>query len=222
MNVEEDVERVAEHYRQDGYEVIVHPQQGQLPPFAADFGADLIAVKGHERVLVEVKADRGELRSEPEIARLADITHAQPGWRLDLVVLRHEQPEEKIVREASEPSVEQIRCGLEDADEMARAGEGRMSIVMAWSIFEATMRRVARASGVDLTSNSPAVMIRTLYSVGILSREEFDRLEQAIRVRNSVVHGFDLPKIDPALTEHVTSVARRLLEEAAKPSPTIS
>src|SRR4051794_13550587 len=103
----ESLEKIAQRYRDEGYDVIVHPRGDQVPPFAAGFQLDLIAIKGREGVIVEIKANRIDLSSDHQIALLADLVNAQPGWRLDVVVLESESPIEKAARDAEEPSEEQ-------------------------------------------------------------------------------------------------------------------
>src|SRR5690348_16007155 len=44
----EAIERIADRYRDEGYDVIVHPRADQVPPFAAGFELDLLATRGNE------------------------------------------------------------------------------------------------------------------------------------------------------------------------------
>src|SRR5438270_11412424 len=86
----EALERIAKRCRDEGYDLIVHPRGDQVPHFAAGFELDLIATRGNEGVIVEIKTNRIDLSHEPQVTRLAQIVNAQPGWRLDVVVLEPE------------------------------------------------------------------------------------------------------------------------------------
>ena len=59
--VEDALERVAEPYRDEGYEVIVRPRGDQVPSFAAGLELDLIATRGTEGVIVVIKRNRIDL-----------------------------------------------------------------------------------------------------------------------------------------------------------------
>src|SRR5205823_6535441 len=98
------IERIAKRYRDEGYDVIVHPRGDQVPSFAAGFELDLLATRGNEGVIVEVETNRIALGHNPQITRLAQVVNSQPGWRLDVVVLEAETAVQKAAQEAAEPS----------------------------------------------------------------------------------------------------------------------
>jgi hypothetical protein len=138
----EAIQRVARQYQDEGYDVIMRPQGDQLPAFAAAFPLDMIAVRGDEHVIVQVKRRRQDLSSDLWISRLAEIAEAQPGWSLDIVVLEPETAFEKAAREASEPSDEQLAEILQSADELIESGHVDLASVTAWAGFEAVMAKV--------------------------------------------------------------------------------
>src|SRR5947209_442043 len=108
MDFEHELEQLAKRYQEEGYGVVVHPQGDQLPPFAIDFGADIIAMRGGEKVLVQVKQDRTALEADPNVPVRAGITNSQPGWRYDLVILNEADPLRRWTRGSREPSNEEI------------------------------------------------------------------------------------------------------------------
>jgi hypothetical protein len=216
---QESLNRIAQRYRDEGYDVIVHPRGEQVPPFAAGYQPDLIVTRGSERVIVEIKTNRIDLSSDPKIIGLARIINNQPGWRLDFVVLEPETAVERAAQEAAEPSDEQLAQILKAADELAGQGYAPYACVVAWGGVEAAMRRLrdeAELSG----RTTPNELMRTLYGNGFLGREQFDRLKEAYKIRTQVVHGLVPPKVDPGLVRYVTDTARYLVsgEEAAVPS----
>ena len=79
--------RVAEDYRARGYDVIIHPQSQQLPEPLADFQPDIVARKGDETVVIEVKS-RQALRREPHIEPLVRAVQNVPGARFELVIAK--------------------------------------------------------------------------------------------------------------------------------------
>lgn len=214
MNIEEELQRVAESYRAEGYRVTVRPQPAQLPPFAADLGADILASKDDQNILVQVKGRREDLATMPDLAKRADLVNSQQGWRFDLVVLEPENPLERVIHKAAEPTSEQIKQLLDRAAKSGEAGLWDVACVYAWAALEAAMRQV-RSDAELYGRTAPNELLTTLYSNGFLSRGEFDRLREAFRVRTQLVHGFIPQAIEPALVTDVIAVARKLVNGPA-------
>jgi hypothetical protein len=210
MDYEHELEQLAKRYQEEGYSVVVHPQGDQLPPFAKDFGADILAMRGGERVLVQVKQDRTALEADPNVPVRAGITNSQPGWRFDLVILNEADPLRRWTRGSREPSDEEINDVLAYVERMIEGGDLRAACVFAWAALEAAMRQVTR-NGELYGRTTPAQLLRTLYGNGILSREDFDQLNQLFRMRTEIVHGLVAPAIDPALIRVAVRATHHLL-----------
>lgn len=173
---------------------------------------DLIATRGHEGVVVEIKANRIDLSNDSSMTRLAEIVNAQPGWRLDLVVLEPETAIEKAARDAAEPSDDQLARILEAAEDLVDRGYTPYAYVIAWGGLEAAMRRIR--DGAELYGKAtPTELIRTLYGNGFLNKEQFDRLKESYKIRSQVVHGLVPSQVDPALVRFVTATARSLAHD---------
>jgi hypothetical protein len=210
------IEKIATQYREEGYDVVVDPRGGNVPSFLNGFQPDLIATRGNERIVVEIKANRVDLSTDPDVATLAQTVNSQSGWRLDVVILEQETPLERAAQEAAEPSDEQLAQILTTADELTDKGYTTYACMIAWAGLEAAMRRL-RHDAESFGKNTPNVLMRTLYGNGFLSREQFDRLKQSFEIRNQVAHGLVPPSVDPDLVHYVTATARSLVngEEAA-------
>lgn len=215
MTSDTAIRRIAEKYLAEGYEVIVRPQEAQLPAFAVGLRPDLLAVKADQRVLVEIKETAAELLGDEKSVRAAEIINAQPDWRFDLVVLNDESTTDRLAMQVPEPSLNSIRQRLAYAEQSARAGDQASALVAAWAALEAAMRRAARSAGVPLRHVAPSFLLRTLFANGLLDRSEFARLDTFLRSRNAVVHGLEAPDINGEAALYVTGVARKLLEATA-------
>jgi hypothetical protein len=212
--------RVVQRYRDEGYNVIVQPRGEQVPPFVAGFQLDLIATRGNEGVVVEIKTNRIDLSNDPYITRLAEIVNAQPGWRLDVVVLEPETTIEKAAREASEPSDDQLAQILKAAEDLVDRGYTSYAYVVAWGGLEAAMRRIR--DGAELYGKpAPTELMRMLYGNGFLNKEQFDRLKESYKIRSQVVHGLVPSQVDPALVRFVTATARSLAYDPEGAVPTV-
>jgi REase_AHJR-like len=216
MDFEKELERIAEQYRAEGYVVITHPDADHLPGFAADFGVDLVATRGDGHVLVQVKRDRAALEADPNVPARAEVTNAQPGWRYDLVVLGPDNPVRRLLRDAREPSPEEIEQMLADAERVAQLGTLRAAFLLAWGGLEAAMRKLAQRAGLNgEIGTQPLLLVRELYSSGYLSPEDFHRLEESRVIRTEIVHGLAPPTIDAGVVEYLTRLARRLMGGSA-------
>ncbi len=141
---------------------------------------DLIATRGNEGVVVEIKTNRIDLSSDHQLIQLAEIVNMQPGWRLDLVVLEQETAIQKAAHEGTEPSDEQLAQILKAAENLVDKGYTPYAYVVAWGGLEAAMRRVR--DGAELYRQTvPAELMRTLYGNGFLSREQFERLRRVLQ-----------------------------------------
>ena len=122
---------------------------------------------------------------------------------------------EKAALGAAEPSDEQLAQILKTADELNDRGYSPSACVMAWGGLEAVMRRL-RDDERPHGRTTPTALMQTLYSNGSLSREQFDRLREAHKIRDQVVHGLVLPQVDPELVRYVIATTKGLVnvEEA--------
>jgi hypothetical protein len=147
MNNGTELNQLADTYRGQGYDVVLRPGVGDLPPFAKDFKLELLGRRGTGGVLVAVKKDRATLAADKELPRYAAETRNHPGWRFDFAILEAEEPKARDVQGAKESSDEEVRRTLEDADKLVRSGFIQAALTTAWAGFEAAMRKRLLASG---------------------------------------------------------------------------
>lgn len=220
MDFEQELKQMADAYRAQGYDVIVRPVSDQLPTFAQDFKIELVCRRGNEGVLVAVKKNRDAVTADGNMQRYAEITSSQPGWRFDFAILEAENPRAREIRGAKEFSPEDITRSLDQAEELNRIGLSRYAVVAAWAALEAAMRIRLRASGQEAGwGSTPRLMVKELYSAGMMSPDEFRQIELASQLRNQIVHGFstmapEAETRDSAVVQVLSDVARRLVTES--------
>ena len=210
----EAIQDVARQYRADGYQVTVRPDVDKLPSFVAGRAIDILAVKGDQQVIVEVKETQQQLRSDTTFSRLVEMANTHPGWRVDLVVLNSDAIVESAPLKVVEPSIDATLHDLDQAEKSSQNGELSSAFIIAWSALESAMRRAARASGLEIKNISPSFLLNTLYANGLIERAAFDQLSAHLRLRNSLVHGLSAPQFSRDAVLYVTSAARKLLAEA--------
>jgi hypothetical protein len=84
--------KLADEYRDKGYEVSFHPSPEDLPDFLRNYSPDLIVRRGNEAVVVEVKSRSSLDSSSTQYLRnLAQSIEQYPGWRFELVMTNSEE-----------------------------------------------------------------------------------------------------------------------------------
>lgn len=214
-----ELERVAQQYRADGYEVIVSPRSADLPEFLRKHPLDLLARRGTENVVVEVKR-RKDLQNEHQLAYLAAEVNAVPGWRFDLYVTNGDPWPDAMPEDATEPGTDRIREFIQSTQELLSQGQLAAACLIGWSAVEAALRSAAEKSSISLEHKEPQYVLEAMASEGVLSQEEYRALQAALRTRNAVAHGL----YDPGLTERtpqlLVDAALRILELELAPSGT--
>jgi hypothetical protein len=196
---------VASEYENRGYEVKVQPTSGDVPEFLVGLEPDLIATGNGESVVVEVKA-RKELGNEQAIAAMEAALRDRPGWRFELII---DGSDSEHGRSLGAP---QIGTSLEEANELQQGGHVIAALLLLWSATEGILRLLAAREDVDLESLAPGYVTKRLYSLGLLGREQYRILDDAVRLRNQAAHGFQVSVTRQDLA-NVATIARELLSE---------
>ena len=193
MTKDEILEQVANRYRAEGYRVTVAAGRGVLPIEIYDLRdhVDLIAQKDGEYVAIEVKR-RDQLY---EISPLdMAVKQLLPGWSYDLVVYPPGGVDD-IPLEDGEPDPEYVESLLSEAQQLLDFGKPRAAFLVAWSAIESTMRTAARHEKLNIEEGIPRFVLKTLYSNGVISYEDYVRLRRCLDQRNRLVHGLPVDRL---------------------------
>lgn len=207
------LEQVAQEYRRKGYEVVVQPGAAHLPRSFAKLTPDILARRGNEVVVVEVKS-RENLRQAPLASELAKAVQAQPGWRFELVIAN---PEHQIPMPGGAEAWQQkeVQKRLQEAQGLFDTGHEEAALVLTWSAAEAAMRLAILREGLPMDRPDAAYLMKQLAFEGVLSRHDYNVLWRAMELRNAVAHGHRPPELDPRAVRDVLAIASRLLEDEA-------
>jgi hypothetical protein len=155
------------------------------------------------------------METDPNLSKYAELIEKQPGWRFDLFVLGPDPQVTLDNRDAKEPSEEEIRSSLDNAERMFREGFVAQSVIAAWAALESAMRLWLRVQGEEAGwDSSPRTMLNELFSSGVLSNSVFRDLERLFQLRNVIVHGFSAPPVEGGAVRLLAETARQLLEES--------
>jgi uncharacterized protein YutE (UPF0331/DUF86 family) len=202
--------RLAEEYRDKGYEISFHPNPEDLPDFLKNYRPDMIVRRGDEAVVIEVKS-RSSLNSSTQYLRnLAQLVEQHPGWRFELVMTN---PEDAAYSQRAEGSLQEpeIESRLQIARQLATQ-HPESAILYSWSLVEATLRLVAENEGLSLQRFDSLYLVKKLATEGVISKSEYQLLMNALSLRNSIAHGFKTTQLTQEPLYELINIAEQLLK----------
>lgn len=205
------LERVAQEYRENGYEVIVGPMGGDVPDFIRDYQPDAIARTDKESVVIELKHSSSRSAHE-RIGAIAKRIENRPGWRF---VLISPPPEDEADPGQNLRPLEsrEIQDRLREANLLGQAGHHEAALLLAWATVEALMWRVSRDQAPKGRSDTWKLM-RELVSDGLLDRGRYQELIDLFRLRSAVAHGLEPSQGIPRdQLDHAVAVLTATAEE---------
>ncbi|KPV51119.1 hypothetical protein SE17_23030 [Kouleothrix aurantiaca] len=85
--------------------------------------------------------------------------------------------------------------------------------MLAWSAIEALLRAIANEESVPVTRNNPGQLTKSLFTYGVLDKEQYQILEKAFQARNSIVHGYKDHQSLASTLQKMLLVADQLLQQ---------
>ena len=181
------VQKVGQVYRDKGYDVLIEPQSDQLPDFLQTFRPDLIAHKGAEHIVVEVRM-RGRVSDLPQVNELAKVVRNEADWKFELFLLG---PENSFFMKGASPlTVEEIRSKRKEVALFFQNGHLEAAFLMGWSLVEAILRTLAVKEEIEGETATPDYLLKQMTFEGIIARETYHDLKHAQRTRDAIAHGF--------------------------------
>jgi hypothetical protein len=105
---------------------------------------------------------------------------------------------------------------VRSARRLASSGDLDAACLLGWAAIEASLRAIAQQNALRLERNLPIVVLKTLFSQGLLSRQEYESLDGAMRVRNTVAHGLRPAELTTVWVSSVLDSAGRLLASLSR------
>jgi hypothetical protein len=196
-------------YRDKGYDVVRRPEPAALPACLAGFEIDLLARSPTDNVLVEIRSQQ-TLAGATDLAQMAEAVSCLPGWRLELVVTN---PREKRLPEnGTEPLTRaEIRDRLARVSELVHGDRLDAAALLAWSAAEGALRRMALEEAIAFEDPSPLPLVKQLYSLGIVSRADYDTIVEDLPLQNMLAHGYRSGRIDADVIRRLVHVVGSLV-----------
>lgn len=204
--------KLAEEYRERGYEVLFHPNLEDLPDFLKSYRPDMIVRLGKESVVIAVKS-RSSLNSSSTqyLRNLAQAVAENPGWRFELVMTN---PEDAVYFPKAEGSLQEheIEARLQVAKKLVAQQHLESAMLYSWSLVEATLRIVSEKEELSLTRLQPLFLVKQLASEGVISQSEYQLLMNALSLRNAIAHGFKTTQLTQNSVCELIEIAEQLLK----------
>ena len=202
------IAKVRSRYEQRGYKVVIEPSREDLPDFLQGYVPDAIARKANEQIVIEIKSPKRAAARSALVEFLAREVPKHEGWQFDLVL----EPRD-VLGSSNEPSIEEIRLALREAEALSKEGNFKAALLLAWGLLEAAARRVAFAkSDVKGKRFLPRTVVEQLISRGFVDDETGRMLLDAGRIRTQVAHGFVSVDVSSSLVKSLIGTTEMLLE----------
>ena len=207
------VPEIAEELESRGWQVIRDPDPGLFPFDTDGYRPSLLASKGDENVIVEVRT-RGRLVSTGRFLDVAREVRRQAGWRF--VRVTPEDVDVAIVPEGGDPipTWEQLEDRIARAERLYRAEEVERAFLSLWVALEGMLRREAVETAIPIERMATRLLLAELYSYGDLGMEWYESARALLEVRDRVIHGFRIDDLEEALPRLLRLVHEMMAEWA--------
>jgi hypothetical protein len=200
------INQIKRIYTKKGYTVIVQPGEKDIPDFLKGYRPDIIATSNDESVIIEVKTKASMDRSK-ELWDLADLIKGREGWRLELIVTNPRKPRDIEYIGKNQLNVDDFSKRLNEILSLKELNYFEASYLLAWSTLEAAIRLRIKKEDLDIYNQNVSILIKNLYSYGILDKHDFTQLENASRIRNSMIHGLKI-EIVPEDIDNIVKIIK--------------
>ncbi|RDU37297.1 hypothetical protein DRW41_05440 [Neobacillus piezotolerans] len=114
-------------------------------------------------------------------------------------------------KERDDLSFSETNIMLQEAEELLINHYIKASYILTWVGLESIIRKRLKNESVKTEYNNPLQMIKNLYTFGLISREEYDYLQNQFKLRNLVVHGYKAPNLNEQVTKRLIKFSKGLI-----------
>ena len=203
---------VADRYSQQGYEIIFPPDYDKLPDAIAIYNPDLVVRNGRETVVVLVRSNRSsDFNNDRYLSHLAKEIESYSDWRLELIVNKSSNADNSPIALES-LQIDEVKSKLPVARQLAEQ-HPEAAFLYYWSLIEATVRLLVAKERLNLREFNFKGLIKELVFNGVISRSQYQTLEEAFQIRNATAHGFKARPVDYSDIQQLNQLQQELLTE---------
>lgn len=200
---------IGKRYEENGYAVTYGPKKEWIPFDLGTYTPDILAIRGEENLLIEVKTKRSSVDID-RYRRVDKEVQRHPGWRFLIVTV----PDlETLTSQGSRPdenvSVERIERVLEQIDKITAVSDlPALVLPQLWTAYISALRLTSPPQ-----QNEPLLsdlsFLNQAYSTGLISYEEYESAKNLMNLRNSAAHS-----LDSSATQDDVTTLRGMVEHA--------
>ena len=208
---EQKIQSTVQELIDNGYKVSIEPSSSDLPFELGGYHPDLIATKGDEGIILEVKTSSNRL-SVDRFQAIAEQIATHNGWQFLLITL--DDTSESILPSGEKdlPSWEELKTRLSNLDTLIQASLFEPSILFSSSILEAVLRKRAINQNLQIGRLPEKNLLNYIFSSGEISMSDFDIFKSCLDLRNKVAHGL-ATSIDPNLLSSAIASIKKLVAQ---------
>jgi REase_AHJR-like len=208
---EQKIQSTTQELIDNGYKVSIEPSSSDLPFALGGYHPNLIATKGDEGIILEIKTTSSRL-SVDRFQAIAEQIATHNGWRFLLITL--DDTSESILPSVEQdlPSWEELKSRLANLDTLIQASLFEPSLLFFSSILEAVLRKRAINQNIPIWRLPEKNLLNHLFSSGEISMSDFDVYKSCLALRDKVAHGL-AASIDPNLLSSATASIKNLVAQ---------
>ena len=173
--------------------------------FIPDFRVDMIARKGDETKILEIKT-AASLASNPVYIDIRKAIESRPGWKYGIVLVP--EPEKLNTHKAARPlAFEDVMRRVGEAERVLDSGFPESAAVIAWSACEGLLRILLEEENIFVNNiTSSGYLIGKAVSEGAIGQADYRYLTDSEKYINAIIHGYNTDYFDSE------KLARELIE----------
>jgi|GEM_PF-1380017 len=178
---------IAKQYEADGYTVIRNPRKDLIPFDLEGYAPDILATRGNEKILIEVKTSRARVNTE-QLFKISKIVQSYPDWKFSVVTVNEDD-----ISEFKNPypalDISKIIQTLDLIERnLKNPGASLFLIPQIWVCYISILSMSLIDEEVEASGLSDLSIINAAYSEGIIDYEELERSRELLSIRNFVSH----------------------------------
>ncbi|MFV8770655.1 hypothetical protein ACNSPB_25945 [Yersinia enterocolitica] len=180
---------IAKQYEADGYTVVPNPRKDLIPFNLDGYIPDILATRGDENILIEVKTSKARVDTE-KLFKISKIVQSHPGWKF-LVVTINEDDISELKKTFPEFDIDKISQTLILVEENLKNLNLSVFLVpQIWVCYISILSMHLISEGVEISGLSVLSILNSAYSEGILDYHELELSREFLSLRNLVCHDF--------------------------------
>lgn len=191
---------LAEHYRQQGYQVFVKVRGSDLHETISNDELDLIVHTEQDAVVVAVRTHAPQSQ-----------THSSHAMTQTELPFKRPQLYDYPVRDTYD-----IQVYLARVLELIEMGAPDSAIRSTVFTAEAVMRLVAEHHAIDFEPQIPTELAQTFLERGLISQEDYQVLGKAINMRDAMIYKHEKVIVEPEFAYQTVQVVQRLFSQAGQ------